>query len=316
MTTRKVSFFSLIGHRSKRNPKSHSFNSFNTEDSASLIEQFQLCTCRWCGVEQGFLQIFKTLRGQSPHVELMNIMLCPRVPHPDLTMDGEPLFRLHKWECSEDECEECGSDVKLPFDCPVVKNSTYKVKVWVWDKATGDNERTMKQERMLKDIFADLKEALVDYAKHIVPLQMWNQMRHLAIARIINKPQTTFLLTDFSSQMDLEPIRKVNCHVNEHASIAIFVIFFQDSIMMDGEMTKFTACHEKYFFGGCKEKGKQNDFVMHNTALDSIIQDEEYINLSTGSLDLFSDNCPSQVSYCFTIKAITIFTLFLPHIHF
>ena len=87
------------------------------------------------------------------------------------------------------------------------------------------------------------------------------------------------ILTDFSAQIDMVPFRKVNCHVNKHASLDIFVQFFQNFVDIDGEVIYYMECFEWYFFRGCEEKGKQNDWVMHNVSFNAIFEDPEIVGL-------------------------------------
>ena len=259
----------------------------------SLFEEFQQCPCEDCQNGQGWLDIFSDMKGNlQPHRELLNKGLCPQIGHPDLTMTNQRPFRLHKWKCAKGECGECRIDKLLPFDCPLIKSSRRKIKVWIWDKATGDNERTMKTERELRHIFLELKESLVTFAAHTVPLQMWNQMRHLAVHNVIQNPQKVIAFSDFSSQIDLEPVRKVNCHVNKHASLGIFVLFLPEKIIIEGREIEFIACHEWYIFGSCEEKGKKNDWIFHNAAFDYIIK---HYSHQRSEWEIWTDNCPGQV---------------------
>ena len=257
----------------------------------SLYEEFSQCHCENCRNGNSWLEIFSSLKAK-PHFELLNKALCPRIYHPDLSMKDECPFSLHKWECAKSNCNQCGAEKLLPFDCPVIKTSSRKVKVWTWDKATGDNERTVKTEMALKDVFRELQISLIEFAAHIIPMQLWNQMRHLAVHHVIDYPLKVIAFSDFSSQMDLEPVRKVNCHVNKHASLGIFVLFFQDNVIIHDEEVKFIACREWFIFGSCEEKGKQNDWIFHNGANDYII---DYYGLLKTLWEIWTDNCPGQV---------------------
>mmetsp|Transcript_12327 Transcript_12327/g.23097 ORF Transcript_12327/g.23097 Transcript_12327/m.23097 type:complete len:567 (-) Transcript_12327:550-2250(-) len=211
--------------------------------------------------------------------------------HPDLSVDGEPPFSLQKWNCGQQECEHCGVETALPFDCPVI-NCDFPVKVWLWNKATGDNERTTKAIKTMKFIFEELRSLLIAFAKHSIPLQLFNRMRYMNLLHLT--PNRGQICSDFSSQVDLEPIRKMTCHVNDHASLGIFCIFLIQSITVDGEDIQYTACHEWFILGGSKEKGKQNDWIFHNAALDYIIEfyGNHYSNIKIW--DMWTDNCPGQ----------------------
>ena len=190
------------------------------------------------------------------------------------------------------DCPNCSID-NLPFDCPVVQNCIEKISVWVWTKTTGDNERTGKKSMTISEVFEGLRTSLKDFAKHTGPLQMWNQGRRIAAAHLLNQAFKMVCMTDFSSQMDLVPVRKVNCHINKHASLGIFVLLFQETANVDGEVIKYIACHEWYVFGSCEEKGKQNDWVFHNKAQDFIQSHSQYSTIKTW--EWFTDNCPGQV---------------------
>jgi hypothetical protein len=126
-----------------------------------------------------------------------------------LTIHGEEddPFIMHKWKCGKQECEECGVEQLLPWDCPVIQSADETMKTWVWDKATGDNERTEKVERKITEVFSELKISLKDFSKHYSPLLLFNRLRYLKLMQLDDK--SALICTDFASQLDLEPIRKV-----------------------------------------------------------------------------------------------------------
>jgi hypothetical protein len=89
-----------------------------------------------------------------------------------------------------------------------VINSDHPVKLWVWDKAIGDNERTIKVEKKMREVFQELQNSLIAFSKHTIALQLFNRQRYLNLMNLgENRAQ---VCTDFSSQLNLEPIRKVS----------------------------------------------------------------------------------------------------------
>jgi hypothetical protein len=105
------------------------------------------------------------------------------------------------------------------------------------------------------------------------------------------------ICTDFSSQMDLVPVRKLNCHVNKHASLGVFCIYFKQQLQdINGNTTTtFIDCHDWYIFGSCDEKGKKNDWIFHAAALKYIVAYYQEHMPSITLIDLWTDNCPGQV---------------------
>lgn len=256
-----------------------------------LLDKFKDCTCIACLTGHGWLDIFGSMKGSRPHREMVDIVLCPQIVYPDISIEGERPFTLHKWNCAHHECQECGIDKCLPFDCPVI-NSEYKIKIWVWSKSTGDNECTSKTVMAIKDVFKELRDSLYAFTSHSISLQLFNRMRYMNLRFLgFNRVQ---ICTDFSSQIDLEPIRKLSCHVNKHGSLGVFCVFFNTSELIDGEEVKYLACHEWFILGGCNDKGKQNDWVFHNAAVDYIIGHYSKTHPQLQICDVWTDNCPGQ----------------------
>jgi hypothetical protein len=179
------------------------------KNEASLLNAFQTCTCEACINGNGWIDIFRGIgKGGRPHRELLLKCLCAKIIHPDLSLVGETPFSMHKWNCATNKCDICGIEDRLPFGCPVIKNSNYCVKIWVWDKATGGNERTIKTERNMKDVFEELKISLLAFSEHSIALQLFNRQRYLNLKTL--GPTRAQICTDFSSQLDLVPPRKVS----------------------------------------------------------------------------------------------------------
>ena len=146
---------------------------------------------------------------------------------------------------------------------------------------------------------------LKKFAEHTCPLQYWSQNRKVSVEWLIKIASKAIGMSDFASQMDLIPVRKVNCHVNRHASVRVSVILFQQTIIIDGHEIIFIACHEWFIFGSCEEKGKQNDWVFHNKAQDYIHSFYPTIK----NWEWFTDNCPGQVMN--TLYDITMHSCFI-----
>jgi hypothetical protein len=233
-----------------------------------------------------FIEKYKNLLDKS---------LCPKVAFESLSIPNEKIFKTYKWECGMQDCNECGINRQLPWNCPVIAESKDYVNVWVWQKV-GDQQETKKVRIPLKNVVEDLKVALIDFSKHMVGLVFLNQQRLLSLHHLNN--QTMMITTDFSSQMDLVPPRKVNCHTNRHANLGVFCVYFRNELTTNtSNVVKYIECHEWYALGGCEEVGKQNDWIFHNSVLDYILS---YYNVNFPHLKdiiLWSDNCPGQVSY-------------------
>jgi hypothetical protein len=104
-------------------------------------------------------------------------------------------------------------------------NSDHPVKLWVWDKATGDNERTMKVEKKMRDVFQELRISLITFSQHSIALQLFNRQRYLNLKNLdYNKAQ---ICTDFSSQLNLEPIRKVRSGGDLVIIFSPFILVFE-----------------------------------------------------------------------------------------
>jgi hypothetical protein len=130
---------------------------------------------------------------------------------------------MHWWECGMQLCEHCSVYTALPFDCLVI-NSDHPVKLWVWDKAIGDNARTMKVEKKMRDVFQELRNSLISFSQHSIALQLFNRQRYLNLKNL--DECRAQVCTDFSSQLNLEPIRKVRS--DDLVIIACpFVLLFQ-----------------------------------------------------------------------------------------
>jgi len=93
-----------------------------------------------------------------------------------------------------------------------VIQSSFLLNNWSWDKATGDNERTGKVKEPIKDTFVSLMKSLIKFSKHTTPLQLFNRNRLMNVYSLRDPTiggQNGVGYTDFSSQLDLEPVRKV-----------------------------------------------------------------------------------------------------------
>ena len=111
---------------------------------------------------------------------------------------------------------------------------------------------------------------------------------------------TLLIWTDFSAQLDLEPIRKVNCHVNKHAVLGVFCCFYKESITLsNGKEIEIIQSHDWFVTGECEEKGKQNDWIFHRAALDYIADYYKNEQPQLDRLHMWTDNCPGQVSVTF-----------------
>lgn len=268
-------------------------------DYLSLSEKFNRCKCEDClsGKQNWFERLGPSRHGR-PHRMLLDSMLCPRVMHHDLSLEHEKPIKLHNWKCGKLQCNECGID-RLPWNCPVIKNLDQKISVWIWEKddAGHSKESTKKVRLPVNQIFLALKEALTDLSKHIIQLEFLNRQRYLNLMKMpLNK---AVICTDFSAQMDLVPVRKLSCHVNKHASLGVFCIYMKRQLNVHGKGTiTFIDCHDWYVFGSCDEKGKKNDWIFHTAALKYIVAYYREHNPSILSIDLWTDNCPGQVSCC------------------
>ena len=168
----------------------------------------------------------------------------------------------------------------------------------------GCNEHAKKVQKPLRDIFDEIQIALNNFAYHNHLLQLFNQFWHSDIICLLIPPSPdlnqdanehrrklhSIILSNFSAQIDMIPIRKVNCHVNLHASLDFFVQFFQNFVDIDGEVLYFVECIGWYFFGSCEEKGKQNDWIMHHASFIAIINDPLIRALMIESYKLYTDN--------------------------
>jgi hypothetical protein len=239
------------------------------EGDLSVMDKLKMCRCESCKAGNSWLHIFREIRyNEQPHKLLLAKCLCPKVAFEDLSLPHENVFRMHRWKCGMQECDECGIKNRLPWNCPTIKNCTEKVSVWVWQKV-DDQQETRKVKVPLNQVLQDLEAALVDYSKHYIKLVFINQQRLLCLHFLEN--DTIMITTDFSSQMDLVPPRKVNCHVNKHANLGNFCVYWKNQMETDsGERIDYMECHEWYALGGCEESGKQNDWIFHNIVLDYI----------------------------------------------
>lgn len=233
-------------------------DAYDGEGNLSLIEKLKMCRCESCKAGNSWLHIFHEIRyNEQPHKLLLAKCLCPKVAFEALSLPNQNLFRMHRWKCGMQECDECGIENRLPWDCPTIKNCTENVSVWVWQKV-GDQQETRKVKIPLNQVLQDLEVALMDYSKHYIKLVFINQERLLCLHNLKN--DTIMITTDFSSQMDLVPPRKVNCHVNKHANLGNFCVYWKNQIVTgQGERIDYVECHEWYALGGCEESGKQND---------------------------------------------------------
>ena len=85
-------------------------------------------------------------------------------------------------------------------------------------------------------------------------------------------------------------------------------MFFKESKkIIDGlsgkeEEVNYIACHEWFAFGGSNEKGKQNDWIFHNASIDYILQFYSKKKPEIKTWDVWTDNCPTQVSLLLLIR--------------
>ena len=107
----------------------------------------------------------------------------------------------------------------------------------------------------------------------------------------------TLIFTDFAAQWDLVPNQKVNSHVNQHVSVGVHVVLRNYRIVEEKDKSDDLIkkavfdTHVAFFIGGANGKGKQNDHVFHNAALDAILKTEITRNRT---VKLFTDGSPTQ----------------------
>ena len=87
-----------------------------------------------------FIEKYKNLLDKS---------LCPKVAFESLSIPNEKIFKTYKWECGMQDCNECGINRQLPWNCPVIAESKDYVNVWVWQKV-GNQQETKKVRIPLK----------------------------------------------------------------------------------------------------------------------------------------------------------------------
>lgn len=203
----------------------------------------------------------------------------------------------------------------LPWNCPTVKGCVDEVNVWVWEKR-NDQQETRKIRLPLNRVLSQLQVALKEYSEHYIGRVFLKQQLLLCLHNLDDN--SMMITTDFSSQMDLVPPRKVTSHVNKHANLGVFCVYFKNKFMTEGSKEiNYMECHEWYALGGCEEEGKQNDWIFHNSVLNYILDYYQRQSPHISNFTLWSDNCPGQVRFLVVIIRNThpFIHLFIHSVH-
>ena len=171
-----------------------------------LSNHFANCSCASCQnpPHKNWLQIMKRTRELSGK-NFIQQCLCEKVTRDDMKLEGAEFApKFYKWECSNHECQDCGVDRSLPWECPVFKNLEVETDIWIWEKnETNGQQQVMKQKMPVKDIMVQFKKHLTEYISHANHLSWLNYQ--MKIDSRTSSPNTLLIFTDFASQMNLEP---------------------------------------------------------------------------------------------------------------
>lgn len=147
----------------------------------------------------------------------------------------------------------------------------------------------------VSDFFNLLKTQLHQYIPHETDTK-WNRRAQKIDLHTVGI-DTILIMTDFSAQMNLTPLKKECCHVDAHANLAIFYVFTNRrnvKIQESDDEVEVLTCDTWFMFGGCEEKGKKNDWIFHNACLKHIIQFYKSKDPRIKKTRIWTDNCAGQ----------------------
>ena len=260
--------------------------------------------------------------GKTPR-DFLRQACCCKIAHPDLQVEGDKeVPMMTPWACGASECQECGIDTKLEImKCPRLAGLEEKVKVTIWEDAPRDGGRSQKEPVQKKIPFSEFLLQFRNHSKkaleHMVEAE-W-------AARAMSNKLKTFeeeeivIYTDFSATPNLEAIDTDNSSVANHMILDIFVVCHSprmvDVFNEDGTLhstIRVTDCTYWAIVGPTDGYGKKNDHVLHNHALDHIVdwhaRDLADRDITLADVTMFTDNCKGQYKSQFNLYKLAAFS--------
>ena len=163
----------------------------------------------------------------------------------------------------------------------------------------------------VSELIQKLKGALKAYISHSIEKEWLNRTRKLGVKNIPRDMIDVY--TDFSAQMDLEPNKKDNCHVNTHATLAVYYVITNQRLveLKSGDLIEYVNTEVWYAIGGTQEKGKKNDVVFHKAVLDHILRHYTSKDPLLKKVRVWTDNCAGQ----YKCRQNFFYVSKLPYVH-
>ena len=277
----------------------HYFSQLEDECEPKLARESRNCDCEDCeNCKPKWIDIFKKNKSTISTIDLlMDIMLCPKTEEKDLTLQSDDrTYNMYGWNCGHGKCDQCGI-WKLPWDCPILSNNDEEVTVLEWQDCAraGNNVQPEICETKMKvsELVQKFKVALEAYVPHCIEKDWLNRARKLGMKTM--SENTIQIFTDFSAMMDLTPNKTDNCHVDNHAVLAVYFVLTNPrklKLEKTGEIIDYITTDVWYAIGGTQDKGKKNDVTFHKAVLHYILEYYAYLLLTR--LIIWTDNCSGQ----------------------
>jgi hypothetical protein len=260
--------------------------------------------------------------GKTPR-DFLRQACCCKVAHPDLQVEGDKeVPMMTPWDCGASKCQECGIDTKLEImACPRLTNLREKVKVTIWEDAPRDGGRSQKEPVQKKIPISEFLRQFRDHSKKALEHMVEAEWAARAMSDKLKtfKEEEIVLYTDYSATPNLEAIDTDNSSVANHMILDIFLVCHSprmvDVLNEDGTLhstIRVTNCTYWAIVGPTDGYGKKNDHVLHNHALDHIVdwhtRDLADRDITLTDVTMFTDNCKGQYKSQFNLYKLAAFS--------
>jgi hypothetical protein len=175
----------------------------------------------------------------------------------------------------------------------------------VWkdrDHSGNKKQRELKAESMtIKELVSTMTNSAAALVSHVARIQWTMHIIELDIFRLA--PNEILVFTNFAATLNLRAIATINCSVDEHGTLATYVVISHRRHVVLNNNTKeicyINDCALFQFLGETLEKGKKNEYVTANDNMGEVLRimarylfDKYGIILACATK--WTDNCPTQ----------------------
>ena len=226
---------------------------------------------------------------------LMSHMCCDRVRFMDTSKF------LYPQRCCFGECSVCKNFRESPanvLQCPNLWRSDVEASWLAYEKVIHENKRESKELRKVSGTASDLKAAIV---KHL-PVYMKHHWRYRWLNCVAEydrnnlQPDEVYIQVDFSSQIRLESLHKLNSEYCGVANQECWVVLHSPHIVKPTNDEEYMSNECDYIRSITPATGlqKDQDWFTHDMTLQYILQHyiDKYPHVT--HFKIWSDQCPGQ----------------------